>query len=408
VRRPDLALVRFGEIGIKRGNRHRYIQALCRNIQVTAAASNAITRIRDTHNRVLVDLNPDAPPTAQRRLFARLADTPGVHSFSPAFLTGTQLGELEHAVVELADAALAQPLPPRTFRVRCARSDKQYPMTSEEIERHLGARVLEAHPTLQVRLKEPELVLGVEVQRRDKGYVYRERISGPGGVPVGTAGGVIHLLSGGFDSPVAGALLQARGIQLTPVYFHSFPLVGDAAKHNVLELAGLLGRRQERMRVAVVPFAHVQTTLRDACSGDMLVVLYRRMMFRVADRLAAELRIDALSTGDSVSQVASQTLPNLRTVQAVTQRPVLRPLCGFHKEEIIARARAFGTYDISARPADDCCSLFVPRRPRTRTFSRDAQREEASVDVDALVTACLEGVQWMELRCGRPVGEAAT
>ncbi|RME73255.1 MAG: tRNA 4-thiouridine(8) synthase ThiI [Planctomycetota bacterium] len=396
----DLLLVRFAEIGIKRGNRKRFTRALADRIRETTEAFGAVRSVRPTHSRILVELDPDAPAVARRRVLERLTDTPGVHTVSPAHRVAADMEALAAAVADRAEQIVAR-RNPATFRITCSRSDKRFPLTSDEIARELGGAVLARCPGLRVQLKGADLEIGVEIATLQHAYVYAERLPGPGGVPVGTAGGVVHLLSGGFDSPVAGSLLQVRGCELTPIYFHSFPLVGDAAREKVIDLARILSRRQRRMQLGVVGFTEVQTTLRDRCPADLLVVLYRRMMLRVADAIAERLGFDAVSTGDALSQVASQTLPNLRTIQAVCSRPVLRPLLACNKEQIIDTSRRLGMFEISARRADDCCSLFVPRHPRTRARIEHAERAERGLDIPALVAQCLERTEWIELSCGR-------
>ncbi|GIW72593.1 MAG: putative tRNA sulfurtransferase [Planctomycetota bacterium] len=402
----ELLLVRFSEIGLKGKNRGRYLRQLVSNLRQTMRDWPGRGAVRATRNRILIALEEPARTAgpARQRIMARLADTPGVRSFSPARALPLDLEAIAHAAVELAREAAGGPLAPRTFAVRASRSDKRFAHRSIEIERAVGARVRQALPQLGVELGRPELELGIEIHP-EAAYLFDERLDAPGGLPVGSSGGVVHLLSGGLDSPVAAWRLQLRGVSVYPLYFHSFPFTGDAARLKVLELARVLAQRQPRLVLHIAPFTAVQTALREACDPAMLVVLYRRMMLRVAERLATALGLQALASGDSVGQVASQTLANLRTIDQVSTLPVLRPLCGTDKEETIALARRLGTYEISTRPAADCCSLFVPRHPRTRTSPEQAERQERRVDVPALIAACLEGLERVVFEGGHPQHE---
>ncbi len=398
----DLAIVRYSEVGLKGENRSFFEERLRRNIK-DGLRGLGVARVEKIRGRILVW--HDADP---RDVAPRLARVFGIRSFSPARRVPSPTVEsVEAAAVESALAALAARAPrPRTFKVESDRSDKRFPLRSMELSARVGAAILARAPELKVRLVDPDLVVGIEVHPA-AAFVYADRVEGPGGLPVGVSGRVVLLLSGGIDSPVAGWLLQKRGCQLAPLYFDAFPYTGEAAKEKVRDLARFLALHQTVLDLHVAPFAPVQLALRDRCRPELLVVLYRRLMMRVAERVAARAGALALATGESVGQVASQTLPNLQTIQDATHLLVLRPLATHDKEETVALARRLGTYEVSIRPAVDCCSLFVPKHPATRARLDVILAEEARLDVAALADECAARVETVRFLHGEPQAAAA-
>jgi thiamine biosynthesis protein ThiI len=292
------------------------------------------------------------------------------------------------AVVDEARVAIARDRP-ASFKIEARRSDKRFPVTSMEMGKRLGARV-QAETGLAVDVHTPALRLGVEVET-DFAFVYAGTRAAPGGLPVGTAGSALLLLSGGIDSPVAGWLAAKRGLALDAVYFHSPPFIGEKSRDKVLALGRILARWQALRSVTVVPFTDAQKKLRDAGAADLAVVLYRRMMMRIADTIADRLQAAALVTGENLGQVASQTIENMTAIEAAARRVVLRPLVTYDKVETTALARRIGTFETSILPFEDCCSLFVPPHPATRARKEDAERIEADVDVAAIVEAAVAG-----------------
>jgi thiamine biosynthesis protein ThiI len=286
------------------------------------------------------------------------------------------------AAVESARAALARaPELGRSFRIESRRSDKHFPRSSQEIARETGALVAAA-TGVPVDLQNPALVVGIEVAA-DAAYVFSNVRPAPGGLPVGMSGRGLLLLSGGIDSPVAGWLAAKRGLALDGLYFHSPPFVGEKSRDKVLSLARELGRWQALRSVFVAPFTDAQKRLRDAGRAELAVVLYRRMMMRVADLLADRLRATVLVTGENLGQVASQTAQNMSVIEAAARHLVLRPLVTYDKTETISLARKIGTFEISALPYEDCCSLFVPPHPATAARLVDVERVEQNLDVAA-------------------------
>jgi thiamine biosynthesis protein ThiI len=383
----SVLLCRFGELFLKSGNRRRFERVLAVNIRAAVSDLQG-ARVEETHGRILVRVSPaDAADAANR-----LARVFGLVSFSIArkVVAEPDLEAMSAAAVEATRGALAERPPsaaPTTFKVESRRSDKRFAVPSLEMSRRIGARI-QGELGLPVDVHTPSLTIGVEVG--DKGaFVYAGTRDSPGGLPVGVSGRALLLLSGGIDSPVAGWLAAKRGLALDGVYFHSPPYVGEKSRDKVLELGRKLARWQALRSVTVVPFTETQKRLRDAGPGELAVVLYRRMMMRIADALADRLEASALVTGENLGQVASQTVENLTTIEDAARHLVLRPLLTYDKVETTALARRIGTYETSILPFDDCCSLFVPAHPATRARVEDAAKAEAKLDLAAEVAAAV-------------------
>lgn len=295
------------------------------------------------------------------------------------------------------DCHVARALAPRndaqlcTFAVRAKRSDKSFPENSQELERRLGAAIVEA-TGLGVDLEHPDLTVAVEIVE-DTAFVLLERVEGPGGLPVGVSGRVLTLLSSGFDSPVAAWRMMKRGCVSDFIHFHSYPYTSDASIRNVEEIVRVLQSwEQGRGTIHLVPLIEYQKVIMMSAPAPLRVLLYRRMMFRVAEAIARKIGAEALATGENLGQVASQTIPNMAAVEAVATLPVFRPLLGYDKMEIIRQAEAIGTAAISSRPYDDCCSLFTPQHPATRTTATELDAAEASLEVGEWVERLLAQV----------------
>ena len=389
---PELVLVRYGELALKGGNRGEFEKRLVANMR---RALEGITPATFTRERGRVVVRPERRVEAAAR---RLQDVFGVSSISPARGVPSEAA----AILACARAVLAEAvaeLPPgraTTFRVRVRRADKTFPVPSTEFERVVADHVLGDHPQLVVRLDDPELALEVDV-RPERSYVFARRLPGLGGLPVGSLGRVLCLISGGFDSPVAAWMCMKRGAEVVFTTFHSPPFIGDAARKKVVDLVRVLSRHQARCVLHVVPFAEAQTAIRDAGSEAYRTVLYRRMMQRISTRLARAERAQALVTGECLGQVASQTLENLACIGAAAGLPVLRPLIGYDKQETIALARRIGTHDLSERQEPDCCTLFMPKRPIIRGRLDMCEGLEAGIDVAGLVARAVDAADIQEL-----------
>lgn len=382
-------LIRYGEIGLKGGNRPYFEKQLVRRIRRTLGG--LAQRVWREHGRVFVDTDADWAQVA-----ARLRHVFGIVSFS-------RVAKAPHdydAIVQAARAVVEQALPahgaeqaPLRFKVEARRAYKQVPWRSTDLNRQLGADLLAAFPgLLAVDVHEPELRLQVEI-REDYAYLYGYAHPGPGGLPVGSSGRALALLSGGIDSPVAVWMTMKRGVATDAVHFHSPPFTSERAREKVLDLADILSRYGGPLRVHSVHFTEIQTAIGRHCPVDLAVTIMRRMMMRIANQLAERHGALALVTGENVGQVASQTLENIRAINEVAAYPVLRPLTGFDKQEIIDLAKRIGTYETSILPYIDCCSLFVPRHPATRPSLDEVRRAEAALPVDDLVAAALERIE---------------
>jgi len=384
-------LCRFGELFLKSGNRRRFEGTLHRNMS-TALAGLAGARVEPVHGRVLVHL-PDEETA--REAAARLRRVFGLVSVSVATVVPADLEAMARASVEVATRERDE-AGVTTFKIEARRSEKRFPLTSVDLARQLGGRVIEA-TGLRVDVHKPQLSVGVEVLTMDRAFVYGNELAAPGGLPVGISGRALLLLSGGIDSPVAGWLAAKRGLALEGVYFHSPPFIGEKSRDKVMSLARILRSWQVLDAVTVVPFTEIQQRLRDVGPAELAVVLYRRMMMRIADALADQGRFDALVTGENLGQVASQTIQNLTAIEAAARRLVLRPLATYDKVETMALARHIGTFETSILPFDDCCSLFLPRHPATAARAKDAESAEARLDIDAEVAAAVSRAERVPL-----------
>jgi len=374
-------VLHYGELALKGRNRPWFITTLVRGVRA-ALVDLSVTDVRPLNGRVVVtfEAESDWPEMARR-----LARIPGIGNFLLARHVPSDIEALADAIVaDLPD----EPVP--SFRVAARRADKRFPLESPEIERHIGRRVQEARGW-PVDLSAPAFVIRVEVLTEDAFYAF-DRRAGIGGLPVGTGGRVLALLSGGIDSPVAAWRLIRRGCRTDFVHFHAYPILSRASQDKVRELVKVLTQSQLRSRLHLVAFGGIQQQVVVSVPPPLRVVIYRRMMLRIAEEVARWRGARALVTGDAVGQVASQTVDNLAVIGGVASMPVLRPLVGMDKEEITADAQRLGTYETSILPDQDCCTLFTPRFPSTRAAVRDVDAAERALDVPTLVAQAVENV----------------
>ena len=385
---PWLILVRYGEIALKGGNRAFFEKTLARNIK-SACASISDLRVEIRRGRILV-----WPKRRPERVARRLQDVMGIHNVSLA-------QGISHDPEEIASAGLAavrdalEELPKEgaTFRVKTKRGYKGYSMTSTELDRFVADRILpQVGGGLKVQMKGADLVLGIEV-REKSAFVYTKRLPGPGGLPVGTLGHVLCLLSGGIDSPVAAWMAMKRGCRVSFVSFHSAPYLGESSKKKVADLVRVLANYQPTSQLYIVPFAESQEAIRDNAPEPYRTVLYRRMMQRIATRIAKRAGCGALVTGESLGQVASQTLENMSCIEDASGLPVLRPLVAMDKQEAVDIARRIGTFDTSIKPEPDCCTVFQPSKPIIHGNIEDCEAAEACFDVDSLAEEAVKGTE---------------
>lgn len=367
-------IVHYQEIALKGRNRPWFVARLVRNLR-DATADLDVTAVRALMGRLEVVLGPGVEWDVVKE---RLSHVFGVGNFARAGRTGIDVDQIARAI--LAD------LPPDdvpSFRVSARRADKRYPLTSPQIEREVGGRIKLARGW-RVDLEQPALTIHVEMLSGEAFYFFgKER--GAGGLPVGSSGRVACLLSGGIDSPVAAWRMMKRGCRVHFVHFHSYPILSRASQEKARELARVLTVHQLRSRLCLVPFGDLQQQVVVTVPPPLRVVVYRRLMLRIAERIARTWRAKGLVTGEVVGQVASQTLENLSVIGSVATLPVLRPLVGMDKEEITAEAHRLGTYPISIIPDEDCCTLFTPRHPATKARPAEVEEAEASLPIAAMV-----------------------
>jgi thiamine biosynthesis protein ThiI len=378
-------IVHYQEIALKGRNRPWFIKRLVSNLRA-ATADLDVTAVRPLMGRLELTLGPDADWAEVQR---RLSRTFGVANFSRARRSGLSIDGISDSI--LGDVAEGKYPDALSFRVTARRADKTYPLTSPEIEREVGGRI-KAAKNWTVDLTRPDVVVRIEILPNEAFYSL-EKHPGPGGLPSGTSGRVMSLLSGGIDSPVAAFRLMRRGCRVRFVHFHSYPLLSHASLDKVHEIAELLTTYQLTSRLYLVAFGEIQRQIVLSAPSRLRVVLYRRLMMRIAERLALGCRAGALVTGEAVGQVASQTIENLSVINAAVSLPVLRPLIGSDKDEISDEARSLGTYPISIIPDQDCCQLFTPRNPATRARLGQVEDAEADLPVDDMVASAVEGVK---------------
>lgn len=375
-------LATTNEVSLKGQNRKWFEQKITENVR-KALADLALERVERPRWRVLATFSE---PVAFSEAARRMATVFGIASIMPVENVGHTTDEV---VAALPDRLKG--LHPSSFAVRCLRSDKSFPKTSTEMEREIGGAVVEL-TGWKVDLTHPELTLHLLIDH-DGLFLWTRKVAGPGGLPSGSGGRATCMLSGGIDSPVAAYQMMKRGVRLEFVHFHSVPRTDPASLEKVEDLARILARYQGRCRLAMVPLLPIQEKIVANCPPRLRVLLYRRFMVRIAERLAFRFKARALVTGESLGQVASQTIENLAAVEAIATLPVFRPLVSLDKQEIINTARRMGSFETSILPHLDCCSFLVPERPATKSNHGELTRAEEKLDVDSLVDDALNGVE---------------
>ena len=372
-------LVRYHEIALKKGNRPYFVELLKRNL-VSAVKDLGFKEIRSLPGRLLMLFGEQAD---EEKIGRRIERVFGVANFSFVERTSLDLEALKSGILEALDGRHFS-----SFRIDAKRGDKGFPLTSPEINREIGAVVKETTGA-RVDLKNAECTISIEILPRDAFFGF-DKIAGPGGLPVGASGRAVSLISGGIDSPVASYRMMQRGCRLIFVHFHSAPYLDKSSQEKVRELVKLLTRHQFASRLYLVPFGEIQRQIVAAVMRPLRVVLYRRMMMRIAEAIAKKEKASALVTGESLAQVASQTLENLAVIEKAATLPILRPLVGMDKQEIIDQARRIGTFETSCIPDQDCCQLFVPRHPATKARLADVEEAESRLDLTGLIQLGVE------------------
>ena len=378
----NVLLVRMGEIFLKGDNRMFFIKALVRHIKKAVDGTGCSVEL--TQGRIFLrDI------TDMEDIIRRVTRVFGVHSVSPVVQCEKTMDAICREAVEMM-----KPLS-GTFKCAARRADKRFPLDSMQINEEVGYQVLTACPQLTVDVHKPQHELNIEV--RENAYLYVKKIPAVGGMPVGTNGKAMLLLSGGIDSPVAGYMIAKRGVQLNCIHYHSFPFTSEQAKQKVIDLAKQLSTYAGPIRMYVVPFTELQQELYQKCPESQLTILMRRYMMRIANRIAHRANCSALITGESIGQVASQTMDGLCCTNAVCDMPVFRPLIGFDKTEIMDYAEKIGTYETSILPYEDCCTIFTPKHPQTKPRVEQLIESEKLIDGEGLIRRAIEGIEILNI-----------
>ena len=382
----DIILLKQGEIVLKGLNRKYFEQKLISNV-IRRLKDFGVFKVYAVQSTVYVE--PQDPSCDMDGAFEALKTVFGIISMTRA----AACEKNKDAIVEKSKEYLGHELrAAKSFKVESKRSDKAFPMTSIQLSQYVGGELAEAFPDIKVDVHTPELTVHVEV-RDFAAYVHSMPVPGAGGMPVGSNGRAVTLLSGGIDSPVSTYMIAKRGVHMIPVHFFSFPYTSEAAKEKVIELSRQLSAYCGRQMLEIVPFTHIQEEIRDKCPEEYFTIIMRRFMMRIAQRVADANGCGAIVTGENLGQVASQTMPAMGVTEAVVDVPVLRPLIGFDKEEIIGLARKIGTFQTSILPYEDCCTVFTPRHPKLCPTDAEACQVEKALDVDALVDEAVKNIE---------------
>ena len=386
----DIILLKLGEIVLKGLNRRSFEQKLMANVR---RRLSHIGNFRVYCLQSTVYVEPESENEDMDAAFEALKKVFGIINLTRA--AGCEKDK--DAIVKLAVEYLREDmLNAKSFKVESKRSDKSFPMTSIQLSQYVGGELAEAYPDTEVDVHNPELTVHIEV-RDLAAYVHASPVPGAGGMPVGSNGIAVTLLSGGIDSPVSSYMIAKRGVRLVPVHFFSFPYTSEQAKDKVIELGRILTEYCGRMTLDVVPFTHIQEEIRDKCPEEYFTLIMRRFMMRIAGRIAYNAGAKAIVTGENLGQVASQTMEAMASTQAVINMPVLQPLIGMDKEEIITLSRKIGTFETSILPYEDCCTVFTPRHPKTHPKLSEVEAAESVLDIDALVDEAFRGIERIEL-----------
>ena len=382
-----IILVRYTEIHLKGLNRPFFEKKLIANMK--SSLKGIPCKIYHEQGRIYVHSVPD---DSFDEAIDRLRRVFGIHSLSPAYVVDKDWDNVVNTCYELMEKEIERS-GKTSFKVFARRSDKHYFMNSDAINREMGGLMLERFPCLHVDIHNPEIKLCIEI--RDSAYVYCEEIPCANGMPIGSAGKATLLISGGIDSPVAGYMMAKRGLILSAVHFYSYPYTSERARDKVVELAGLLSKYAGPIRLFLVPFTDIQMKLYDECPEKETTVIMRRLMMKIAERIAVSEESRALITGEALGQVASQTLESLCVTNDAVSMPVFRPLIGFDKDEIMELARKIGTYETSILPYEDCCTVFVPKHPVTKPDLETLRASEAAVDFSELIEKAIADTELM-------------
>lgn len=375
-------IIRYCEIHLKGNNRGYFEKVFQENLE--RALKGIRHEIRRPSGRYIVE---GFEEERADEIVARLSKVFGTHTLSVAYKVPAELETIYRTVLSIAPQS-------GTFKVQTNRADKRFPLDSMQMNAEIGGRLLSAVPQLKVDVREPEHILYIDIRENGTALVFGKYVKGAGGMPVGTAGKGMLLLSGGIDSPVAGYMIAKRGMKIDAIHFHSYPYTNLQAREKVEELARILSEYTCGLQLHVVSVTHIQEEIHRLCPPEMMITLLRRFMMRIAERAAKKNGAQCIVTGESLGQVASQTIEGITSSESVVERlPVLRPLIGLDKTEIIEVSRRIGTYDTSILPYEDCCTVFLPKHPLIRPDLAEVEREEARLDVERLIEEALTSAE---------------
>jgi len=383
----NVALIRYGEIVLKGNNRSKFEKKLVDNVKYALREED----VKVTFSQARLYVEP-ADPFNLERVINKVKKVFGIVSISPAVKIETDWDKIKETAVNL----MKEENTGKTFKVEARRGDKSFPLQSMEIAREIGGCVLSKIKGLTVDVTNPETTLTVEV--REDTYIYIEKIPALGGMPVGTNGKGLLLVSGGIDSPVAGFMLARRGVEIDALHFFSPPYTGVKAREKVIELCNIVSQYSGRINLYIANFTEPQLAIRDNCPAEQMVLLMRRIMMRVAERVANEKGCDALITGENIGQVASQTMKSIVATNDVCSIPVFRPLIGMDKNDIIEIAKKIGTFETSILPYEDCCTIFVPKHPETQPKIEKLEKSETHLDIDGIVEEVVSNLELVVIK----------
>lgn len=388
--KADIILLKYGEISLKGLNRPMFEKQLLANVAKALAPLGKFS-IRKSQSTVYVE--PLGDDIDMQAATERLSKVFGIVNICPAAKCQKTIEYIERTTLE----CLSQiDLNGKTFKVEAKREDKQFPMNSPQLCRHMGAVILKNTAGLSVDVHNPDILVQIEI--RKEAFIFTQKVSGAGGMPVGTAGRAALLLSGGIDSPVAGWMISKRGVVLDAVHFHSHPYTSDRAKEKVIELAKIMTQYTGPIRLHIVPFTDIQLDIIDKCPKNYLTIIMRRLMMRIAEKIARESGAMALITGESIGQVASQTMESLVVTDNAVDMPVFRPCIGMDKEEIVTISKKIDTYETSILPYEDCCTIFVPKHPKTKpSISEIQEAEKLLTDPEGMMEKAIQDREIIDL-----------
>ena len=381
-------LIRFGEIFLKGKNRGYFEKSLFSNIKTSLDKFN-LSVVKISGRYIVKNYNLDD----ENEIADRISKIPGIFSYSIADLIQTSYENIENHAVELMKDEKG------TFKVETNRADKKLELNSMQISARVGGRILASNRNLKVDIKNPEHILNIDIRENGETYIYSKAILGVGGMPVGTSGAGLLLLSGGIDSPVAGYMMAKRGVKVAAVHFHSFPYTSNSAREKVEELASIVSAYTGDMTIYMVSMTELQEQIHEKCDDSYMITLLRRGMFTIAERIAKRHKKKMIITGENLGQVASQTIESMTVVsEVVKSTPILRPLIAFDKCEIIDIAKKIGTYETSIKPFEDCCTVFLPDSPVVKPELYKVKKEQEKIDFDEILNRSMESIEVVEIK----------